>query len=146
MDRIKTFIIAEIGTSHGGDINKAIKLIRAAKNCGADCAKFQVVYADEILHKNTGIVKLPGGDTPLYDIFKNLEMSINFYKQLKIETENAGLIFMASPFGKKSAALLESIDSKIFKVASPELNHLPLIKQLVSYNKPIILSSGVSKL
>ncbi len=146
MDIKKTFIIAEIGTSHGGDINKAIKLINVAKTSGADCAKFQVVFADEIIHKNTGLVKLPGGDTPLYDVFKNLELDINFYKRLKDETEKVGLTFMASPFGEKSAQLLEDIGSEIFKVASPELNHFPLIKQLLKYNKPIILSSGVSKL
>ena len=145
-DSNSTFIIAEIGTSHGGDIDKAKKLITAAKDSGADCAKFQVVFANEIIHKNTGLVKLPGGDTPLYSIFKSLEMDLEFYDILKRETENAGLIFMASPFGKKSAEILESIGSKIFKVASPELNHLPLLKQLTSYNKPIILSSGVSKL
>lgn len=146
MNKKKTFIIAEIGTSHSGDLNKAKELIKTAAECGADCAKFQVVFADEILHKNTGIVKLPGGDTPLYNIFKGLEMDISFYSQLKDETEKAGLIFMASPFGEKSAKLLEDIDSKLFKIASPELNHLPLIKQLTTYNKPIILSTGVSKL
>lgn len=142
----KTFIIAEIGTSHGGDLNKAAELIDAAKNAGADCAKFQVVFADEIIHKNTGLVKLPGGDTPLYSIFKSLEMNLDFYKELKRLTEKAGLKFMASPFGKKSAEILKDIDSEIFKVASPELNHYPLLRQLVNYKKPLIISSGVSKL
>jgi sialic acid synthase SpsE len=142
----KTFIIAEIGTSHGGSLEKAKKLIRAAKDSGADCAKFQVVFADEIIHKNTGIVELPGGPTPLYSIFKNLEKDISFYKTLKDETESCGLTFMASPFGLKSADILESISSDIFKIASPELNHLPLIKKIVSYEKPLIISSGVSKL
>jgi len=119
MEDKKTFIIAEIGTSHGGNIDKAVELINAAANCGADCAKFQIVFANEILHKNTGNVKLPGGETPLYDIFKSLEMDLDFYKKLKIETENAGLIFMASPFGEKSAKILNDINSSIFKVASP---------------------------
>lgn len=146
MGRKHTFIIAEIGTSHGGDLHKAIELIKSAKEAGADCAKFQVVFADEIIHKNTGLVKLPTGDIPLYNVFKNLEQDITFYKRLKKETENAGLVFMASPFGTKSAELLQSIESSLFKVASPELNHFPLLKQLVSYNKPLILSSGVSKL
>lgn len=142
----RTFIIAEIGTSHGGDLNKAIELIHGAKEAGADCAKFQVVYADEIIHKNTGLVKLPTGDIPLYDVFKSLELDETFYKTLKEETEKAGLTFMASPFGEKSARLLNNIGSDIFKVASPELNHFPLIKQLLSYGKPLILSSGVSRL
>lgn len=145
MEDKKTFIIAEIGTSHGGNLDKAIKLIHGAKDAGADCAKFQVVFADEILHKNTGLVKLPTGDIPLYDFFKSLEQDIEFYKRLKDECETVGISFLASPFGKRSAEILENIGSKMFKVASPELNHYPLIKQLLSYNKPIILSSGVSK-
>lgn len=146
MEKKKTFIIAEIGTGHGGDLNKARKLIQGAKDSGADCAKFQVVYANEILHKNTGIVKLPGGNIPLYNVFKSLEQDINFYKKLKVETEKVGLIFMASPFGERSAKILHDIGSDMYKIASPELNHIPLIKQIYSYNKPIILSSGVSKL
>ncbi len=146
MDKKKTFIIAEIGTSHGGDLDKAILLIKGAKDAGADCAKFQVVFADEIIHKNTGFVKLPTGNIPLYDFFRNLEQGISFYRTLKEESEKAGLIFLASPFGKKSAQLLEDIGSLQFKIASPELNHFPLIKQLISYNKPLILSSGVSTL
>ncbi|OQY36997.1 MAG: hypothetical protein B6229_08980 [Spirochaetaceae bacterium 4572_7] len=71
---------------------------------------------------------------------------MEFYKKVKEETEKAGLLFMASPFGRKSAQILEDIGSKIFKVASPELNHFPLIKQLLGYRKPIIISSGVSTL
>lgn len=142
----KTFIIAEIGTSHGGDIDKAKKLIDASKKAGADCAKFQVVIADEIIHKNTGLVKLPGGDIPLYDVFKSLEQPLSFYKEVKEYTESVGLTFLASPFGIKSAQLLKDINSTIYKVASPELNHLPLLKELTSYKKPLIISTGVSKL
>ena len=63
-------IIAEIGTSHGGSADKAFELIDAAKEAGADCVKFQWVYADEILHPDTGYVNLPGGKIRLYDNFK----------------------------------------------------------------------------
>ena len=68
------FIIAELGTAHGGSIVKAKELVDAAVSSGADCVKFQIVYADEILHPNTGLVPLPGGDTRLYDVFKKLEV------------------------------------------------------------------------
>lgn len=141
-----TFIIAEIGTSHGGDLQKAKRLIDASKDAGADCAKFQVVIADEIIHPNTGLVKLPGGDTPLYDVFKSLEQPIEFYKSLKKYTEEVGLEFLASPFGITSSKILNSIGSKKYKVASPELNHIPMLKELKSYNSPLIISTGVSKL
>lgn len=140
------FIIAEIGTAHQGDLKKAEKLIRAASASGADCAKFQVVFADEIIHPLTGTVPLPGGDTPLYDVFKKLEKDISFYRTLKDMTESEGMTFMASPFGKRSASILNKIGSEIFKIASPELNHYPLLEQVRSYGKKIILSTGVSML
>lgn len=140
------YIIAEIGTSHGGDRVKARELIRAVAESGADCAKFQVVIAREILHPLTGEVPLPGGSIPLFRRFQQLEQDREFYAFLKSETERAGLDFLASPFGEESAALLEDLGVDFFKVASPELNHIPLLTQLRGYKKPLILSSGVSRL
>lgn len=142
----KTYIIAEIGTSHGGDIDKAKKLIDVSKESGADCAKFQVVIAGEILHPNTGLVKLPTGDIPLYDFFKSLEQPREFYRELKSYTESIGIDFLASPFGIDSSRLLRDIGSDQYKVASPELNHLPMLEELTSYDSPLIISTGVSKL
>jgi N-acetylneuraminate synthase len=69
----RPILIAEIGTSHGGDLIKARELIAAASEAGADAAKFQLVFADEILHPKSGFVELPGGRIPLYDRFKALE-------------------------------------------------------------------------
>ena len=139
-------IIAEIGTAHQGSLEKAEKLIQAAADTGADCAKFQIVFADEIIHPLTGTVKLPGGETPLYDVFKGLERDVKFYRELKSITESCGLEFLASPFGLKSARIMKQIDSKRIKIASPELNHYPLLKEVKSYNRELILSTGVSTL
>jgi N-acetylneuraminate synthase len=144
--RQKTFIIAEIGTAHQGCLKKAEQLINAAAHSGADCAKFQVVFADEIIHPLTGTVPLPGGDTPLYEVFKSLEQDLSFYRELKNLTESRGLTFMASPFGSKSADILHKIGSTVYKIASPELNHYPLLKQVSSYGQKMILSTGVSTL
>ena len=65
----KINIIAEIGTSHEGSIQKAKQLVDAAVESGANTVKFQWVYADEILHPNTGFVQLPTGKIPLYRQF-----------------------------------------------------------------------------
>ncbi|MBB6481068.1 N-acetylneuraminate synthase family protein [Spirochaeta isovalerica] len=142
----KTYIIAEIGTAHQGDMNKAEELIRVAAETGADCAKFQVVFADEIIHRNTGSVPLPGGDTPLYEVFKKLEQHESFYRELKNLTEKSGLDFLASPFGLKSAVILKNIGSTQYKIASPELNHYPLLEKVSTFGGKIILSTGVSTL
>lgn len=141
-------IIAEIGTSHGGSLQKAFELIDAAKDAGADSVKFQWVYADEILHPKTDLVKLPTGNVPLYDNFKSLECDANFYKECRDYARKSGLLFACSAFGLRSLSELLSIQPDAVKVASPEINHIQLLKALShSFGKiPIIISGGVSKL
>ncbi len=138
--------IAEIGTSHGGSISRALELVDAAAEAGADCAKFQCVFADEIVHPNTGTVPLPGGSIPIYERFRSLELDFDFYAAVKERTEAKGLLFLCTPFGLRSARLLRKLGVAAMKVASPELNHLPLIDELASYGLPTLVSSGVSTL
>ncbi len=139
------FITAELGTAHGGSIDKAVKLIRAAGDAGADCVKFQWVIAREILHPLTGNVELPGGSIPLYRRFEELEQPAEFYRELKAEAEKAGLVFLCSPFGEESLEGIKNTGARGVKIASPELNHYPLLKAASSI-PPVILSTGVSQL
>ncbi len=141
-------IIAEIGTAHGGSTEKAFKLIDAAKEGGADCVKFQWVYAHEILHPDTGFVTLPGGPTRLYDTFKALECGPDFYRECLEYSRSIGLKFACSPFGIQSLRELAHLNPDAIKIASPEVNHYPLLEECSRYygKIPIILSSGVSKL
>ena len=142
----RALVIAEIGTGHAGDLAKARELVAAAADSGADCAKFQCVFADEIIHPNTGTVPLPGGDIALYDRFLEMEEGPDFYAALKECAEARGLLFLCTPFGLRSARLLRALGCEAMKVASPELNHLPLLAELASYGLPTLLSSGVSTL
>ena len=151
-----SLVIAEIGTSHEGSFDKAKSLIDAASDAGCDAVKFQWVYADEILHPKTGFVNLPTGQIPLYERFKQLECDVSFYKKAKEYAWSKGVKFACSPFGLKSLKELLQIEPDYVKIASPELNHFPMLKALASYrleqkiqNKkvvPVILSSGVSTL
>jgi len=142
----KPLVLAEIGTSHEGDLGRAKELIAAAAEAGADGAKFQAVYAEEILHPKSGFVELPGGRIPLFDRFKALERPLEFYAALKEETEAKGLWFVCSPFGIRSARILHQIETKVLKIASPELNHYPLLEEVASYHVPLLISTGVSTL
>ena len=153
MRESKINIIAEIGTSHEGSIEKAKALVDAAADSGADTIKFQWVYADEILHPKTGFVALPTGKIPLYDRFKQLECSPDFYHELLDYVHSKGCKFCCSPFGLRSLRELLELKPDYVKVASPELNHFPMLKALSEYRErygaekvPVILSSGVSKL
>jgi sialic acid synthase SpsE len=139
-------VIAELGTSHGGDPVKAREMIDAAREAGAACVKFQMVYAGEILHPLTGEVALPGGRIRLYDSFKALERPLDFYRELKVYTESRGLLFLCTPFGRRSAAELASLEPRCMKIASPELNYRGLLEAIASYGLPTLLSAGVAKL
>lgn len=145
-------VIAEIGTSHEGSIEKAKKMIDAACDSGANAVKFQWVYAEEILHPNTGFVNLPTGKISLYDRFKSLECSKDFYLELKNYSHSKNVKFICSPFGTKSLEELVEIQPDYIKIASPELNHFPLLIKLSEIRKnqknpvPVIISSGVSKI
>ncbi|NIZ40279.1 N-acetylneuraminate synthase family protein [Entomospira entomophila] len=138
-------VIAELGTNHLGDLDKARKMIAAAAKAGADMIKFQWVIAEEILHPRVGVVPLPGGSVSLYERFKELERPKEFYIQLKkIVEEEFHLEFLCTPFGVESAKQLAEIGAKSFKIASPELNHYPLIETCAGYDLPLYMSLGVS--
>lgn len=147
-----SLIIAEIGTSHEGSLQKAKELVDLASSSGADCIKFQWVYADEILHPETGYVKLPTGNIKLYDRFKQLECSKEFYKKMLDYVHSKNCKFCCSPFGIRSMKELLEIKPDYVKIASPELNHYKMLEFLRDYRSsqknpvPVILSSGVSKL
>lgn len=139
-------IIAELGANHAGDLTKAQAMVQAAAQAGATTIKFQWVIASEILHPNAGLVPLPSGSVALYQRFKELERPVAFYAQLKELVEAQGLVFLCTPFGLESAAGLHTLRVKSYKIASPELNHYPLIRSCAAQNRPLYLSTGVSTL
>lgn len=144
----ETKVIAEIGTSHGGSLEKAFAMIDEAADAGAHVVKFQWVYADEILHPDTGFVNLPGGAVRLYDRFRQLEVEPSFFARCCSYAHEKGILFACSPFGLRSLRELVEINPDAIKIASPEVNHIPLLRECAKYygKIPIILSSGVSKL
>lgn len=152
----KINIIAELGTSHEGSFEKAKELVDAAADSGADTIKFQWVYADEILHPKTGYVKLPTGNIPLYERFKQLECPVSFYKDIMDYVHSKGCKFCCSPFGLRSLRELLELNPDFVKIASPELNHYKMLEALRDWRQnqklrgeamvPVILSSGVSTL
>ena len=142
----RTVIIAEIGTSHRGDPARARALVDAAAKAGADCVKTQIVYAEEIVHPNTGLVELPGGAVSLFDRFRQLEVSRQFFAEMNEYCERRNVAFLASCFGPRSLADLVALGLDTVKIASPELNHVPLLDRVRDAGLSAILSTGVSTL
>jgi sialic acid synthase SpsE len=139
-------IIAEAGTSHGGDEAKARDLVAAAHDAGADCVKFQAVFADEIVHPAAGSIDLPGGRTAIFEAFRRVEVGETFYAHLREHCGALGISFLCTPFGVRSARMLRRIGVDAMKIASPEVNHTRLLAECASYRLPTIISTGVSRI
>lgn len=140
------FIIAEAGSNHDGRLEQAKKLIDVAAWAGADAVKFQLFRASTIYPPTCGKISTPQGKIDLYKFFKQVELPFKWLPLLKKYAQKKGLVFIISPFDEKLADELEKINIAIYKIASPELNHLPLLRHIAKKKKPIILSSGLSTL
>ncbi|MFP4430821.1 MAG: N-acetylneuraminate synthase family protein, partial [Spirochaetaceae bacterium] len=142
----RTFIIAEVGTAHRGDRSRALDLVDAAADAGADCVKTQIVYADEIVHRKTGLVELPGGAVPLWERFRELEAEPQLFADMAEGCRRRGITFLASCFGPRSLKELIALGAEAVKIASPELNHLPLLEAVRDAGLDVFFSTGVSTL
>ena len=144
------FIVAEISANHGQSFNRAVALIKKAKECGVDAVKFQCYTPDTLTidsNRKYFIIKHPkwGGKT-LYQLYKEAYTPWDWLKKLKNVAEDLGLIFFATAFDKTAVDFLEELDVPIHKIASFELVDLPLIEYIAKTKKPLILSTGMATL
>lgn len=140
-------VIAEMGLSHCCDLQKACQLALAAKNCGADSVKTQIIFAHELFHPNAEKLILPTGEKSLFDFFADFQCGFEFFSQLKNYCHEIGIGFSASVFGLQSWEWLQKLELPYCKIASPELNHIPLLREIGKREDiPLFLSVGLSKL
>lgn len=130
------FVIAEAGINHEGEVDLGKKLVKSAVKAGANAIKFQIYRTEEFINK----------DSDYFNLFKELELSEDDWFDIADYSNNKGILFMGSVFGKYSADLLEKLNSPLFKLASGDLNHKPLIRYVSQKNMPIIISTGMSTL
>ncbi|XP_054268101.1 sialic acid synthase-like isoform X2 [Macrosteles quadrilineatus] len=140
------FIIAEIGQNHQGSINIAKKLIHIAKECGADCVKFQKSCLAEKFTE--GALARPytsphsWGET--YGQHKQfLEFSLDQYRELQKYSQDIGIMFSASGMDSVSITFLDSIEVPFIKIGSGDADNLLLIEEAAKLNKPLFISTGM---
>lgn len=141
------FVIAEIGHNHQGRIETALDLIRAAYNSGASAVKFQKRSNKSLftskLYDEAYNSENSFGQT--YGLHREaLEFGINDYKICISESKKLGLTFFATAFDFESADFLNELKMPAFKIASGDLQNLPLLKHVASFRKPMIISTGGS--
>lgn len=144
----KCLIIAELSANHGGDINIAIDTIKAAKASGADAIKLQTYTADTItLNVQNDYFKIDQGTLwdgqYLYDLYKDAALPWHWHKALFKVAKEEGLQCFSSPFDHTAVDFLEQFNPPYYKIASFEINDLPLIRYTAETGRPIIISTGM---
>jgi N-acetylneuraminate synthase len=142
-----TFIVAEIGINHNGDVNLARKLIAAAAGAGCDAVKFQkrtvdVVYSAEELARPR---ESPFGDTN-DDLKRGLEFDEEAYHAIDEYCSVLGIEWFASCWDEASVDFIEQFDPPCYKIASASLTDDALLRHHRTFGRPIILSTGMSDL
>ena len=143
----KTYIIAEMSGNHGGSLEKAMEIVHAAAEAGADCLKTQTYTADTLtLNAHTDPFLLKNGlwdREYLYDLYRKAYTPWDWMPQIKMEAERLGMDFLSTPFDETAVDFLEGIGEEFYKIASFELVDLPLIAKAASTGKPLVISCGM---
>lgn len=148
---IKTFIIAEAGVNHNGDLELAYKLIDAAVEAKADAVKFQTFKAENVASKSAEKAeyqkKTTSATESQFEMIKKLELSYNEFRELKKYCDKIRIMFLSTPDEEDSLDFLaDDLNVPIIKVGSGELTNLPFLRCIAQKDRPIILSTGMASL
>ena len=143
----QTFIISEIGVNHDGNFNKAKKLIKLSKDCGAHAVKFQVRDLDEIYNKKNKFKNnnSESGNQYIFNFLKKNHIEIKDYLELFKYSKKLGLLVGVTAWDKNSVNILNDKNIDFIKIGSPDFESQFLIEKCLQICKPIILSTGMSK-
>lgn len=147
-DSSEIFIIAELSANHNGNLETAIETIKAAKRAGANAIKLQTYTADTMTidcDKDDFIIKGTIWEgAKLHDLYNQAHTPWVWHEKLFKVAADEGLICFSTPFDLSSVDFLETLNVPAYKIASFEINDIPLIEYVASKGKPIILSTGIA--
>jgi pseudaminic acid synthase len=146
-----TFIIAELSANHNHNKQIAIETIRAAKEAGADAIKLQTYTPDTLtIDCDSEFFQIKQGSLwdgrTLYDLYQEAFTPWDWHQELFHIAKEEGLAYFSSPFDKSAVDFLESLNTPAYKVASFEIQDIPLIEYIAKKGKPVIISTGIATL
>ena len=145
-------IVAEMSANHGGSLDRAKKLVVAASRAGVDAVKLQTYTAETMtLDVKSNHFKIDErhplwGGRYLHDLYNEAHTPWKWHRGIYETARDQGILAFSTPFDDTAVDFLESIDNPIYKIASIEICHLPLIAKVASTSKPLIISTGAAKL
>lgn len=146
----RPFIIAEMSGNHDGSLDKALEIVDAAAEAGAQAIKLQTYTADTItIDADTPQFRISSGhalwsERRLYDLYQEAHTPWDWHEPIFTRAAELGLIAFSSPFDPTAVEFLANLDVPAYKIASSEIVDLPLIRLAASHGKPIIISTGMA--
>ena len=139
-------VVVEIGINHNGDLAQAKLLVDAAAKAGAEVIKHQTHIPDAEMSTEAKLVIPGNADISIYEVIKNCSLSLNEERQLAEYVREKGLIYLSTPFSFEAVDFLESIEVPAYKIGSGECNNYPLVEEIASKRKPVIMSTGMNSI
>lgn len=139
-------VIAEIGINHGGSLDVAKAMVHAAAQSGCEMIKHQTHIVEDEMTDEAREIFPPNADVSIFEVMRRCALPLEAEKELKAYTESLGLIYISTPFSRAAADFLNSIDVPGFKIGSGECDHLPLVRHIARFGKPVIMSTGMQTL
>lgn len=144
-----TYIVAEAGVNHNGDVNRAMQLCRVAKEAGCDAVKFQTFKAEAVVTSSAAKAVYQqdstGAGTQL-EMIKALELPWSAFVALDAECKRLGITFLSTAFDAASLSSLDGLNVPLHKIPSGEISNLPFLRKVGSYGKQVFLSTGMATL
>ncbi len=146
------YVIAEAGANHNRDLTTALRLIEVAAEAGADAVKFQTYTAEGLYSRRTPDIKylkekgLVSDQESVWELIKRVEIPWEWHADLARHAAANGIAFFSTPFEEAAVDVLEEVGVPAYKIASYEVNHLPLIERVARTGKPVLISTGMASL